>query len=132
MRYDLTITLDLPHEDAVPVVRAALKEQGFGVLTEIDVQAIMREELDAEAEPYVILGECNPPLAHRALEVDRTIGLLPPCNVVVRADNGRTLVLALDPDAMTAMTGREDLRPVAEEAGKRLRPALDSVVTAAG
>ncbi|MFC3897685.1 DUF302 domain-containing protein [Lentzea rhizosphaerae] len=135
MKYDLTITLDLSYEDAVPAVRAALKEQGFGVLTEIDVRATMREKLDAEVEPYVILGACNPPLAHRALEIDRTIGLLLPCNVVVRADNGGTLVQALDPNVMTELTGREELRPVAEEAGRRLRAALDSLtsqVTTAG
>ncbi|MCP2247310.1 DUF302 domain-containing protein [Lentzea aerocolonigenes] len=135
MKYDLTITLDLSYEDAVPAVRAALKEQGFGVLTEIDVRATMREKLDAEVEPYVILGACNPPLAHRALESDRTIGLLLPCNVVVRADNRGTLVQALDPNVMTELTGREELRPVAEEAGKRLRAALDSLtsqVTTAG
>ncbi|MET8763351.1 DUF302 domain-containing protein [Lentzea sp. NPDC004782] len=130
MKYDLTIRLDLPYEDAVPAVRAALKDQGFGVLTEIDVRATMREKLDADVEPYVILGACNPPLAHRALEVDRTIGLLLPCNVVVRADNGGTLVQALDPDVMTEMTGREELRPVAEEAGTRLRAALDSLASA--
>ncbi len=130
MKYDLTISLDLPYEEAVPAVRAALKEQGFGVLTEIDVRATMREKLDAEVEPYVILGACNPPLAHRALEVDRTIGLLLPCNVVVRADDGRTLVQALDPNVMTETTGHEELRPVAEEAGKRLQAALDSLTSA--
>ncbi|GAA0247386.1 hypothetical protein GCM10010492_53820 [Saccharothrix mutabilis subsp. mutabilis] len=113
----------------------ALEEQGFGVLTEIDVRATMREKLDAEVEPYVILGACNPPLAHRALEVDRTIGLLLPCNVVVRDRGGRTLVQALDPNVMTELTGRDELRPVAEDAAERLRAALDSLassVTAEG
>lgn len=131
MKYDLTITLDLPYEDAVPAVRAALKEQGFGVLTEIDVRATMREKLGAEVEPYVILGACNPPLAHRALEVDRTIGLLLPCNVVVRADGDHTLVQALDPALMAEVPEREELRPIAEEAGKRIQAALDSLVTTA-
>lgn len=132
MKYDLTITLDLPYEDAVPAVRAALKEQGFGVLTEIDVRATMREKLGAEVEPYVILGACNPPLAHRALEVDRTIGLLLPCNVVVRADGDHTLVQALDPALIAEVPEREELRPIAEEAGQRLQAALDSLVTTAG
>ena len=131
MKYDLTITLDLPYEDAVPAVRAALKEQGFGVLTEIDVRATMREKLGAEVEPYVILGACNPPLAHRALEVDRTIGLLLPCNVVVRADGDHTLVQALDPALIAEVPEREELRPIAEEAGQRLQAALDSLVTTA-
>jgi uncharacterized protein (DUF302 family) len=128
MKYDLSTTLELPYETAVDAVRAALKEQGFGVLTEIDVQATMREKLDAEMEPYVILGACNPPLAHRALEADRMIGLLLPCNVVVRADgNDRTLVQALDPAVMITVPEREELRPVAEEAGRRIRAALDSL-----
>lgn len=128
MKYDLSITLDLPYEKAVDAVRAALKKQGFGVLTEIDVQATMREKLDVEMEPYVILGACNPPLAHRALEADRMIGLLLPCNVVVRADgDDRTLVQALDPAVMITVPEREELRPVADEAGKRIRAALDSL-----
>jgi len=128
MKYDLTVTLDLPYEKAVDAVRAALKEQGFGVLTEIDVQATMREKLGAEMEPYVILGACNPPLAHRALETDRMIGLLLPCNVVVRADGDhRSLVQALDPQVMITVPEREELRPVADEAGKRIRAALDSL-----
>lgn len=131
MKYDLTVTLDLPHDDAVAAVRTALKDQGFGVLTEIDVRATLRDKLGAEMESYVILGACNPPLAQRALDVDRTIGLLLPCNVVVRADAGRTVVQALAPDVMTEMTGQEGLRPVAEEAGVRLRAALDAL-TAAG
>lgn len=131
MKYDLTITLDLPYADAVPAVRAALKDQGFGVLTEIDVRATMRAKLDAEVEPYVILGACNPPLAHRALEVDRTIGLLLPCNVVVRAVGDRSLVQALDPELMAAVPEREELRPIADEARQRIQAALDSLVTGA-
>ena len=128
MKYDLSITLDLPYEKAVDAVRAALKDQGFGVLTEIDVQATMREKLDVEMEPYVILGACNPPLAHRALEADRMIGLLLPCNVVVRADgDDRALVQALDPAVMITVPEREELRPIADEAGKRLRAALDAL-----
>lgn len=132
MKYDLTIALDLPYEEAVPAVRAALKEQGFGVLTEIDVRATLREKLGADVEPYVILGACNPPLAHRALEVDRTIGLLLPCNVVVRAEGDHTLVQALDPALMAEVPERAELGPIAEEAGKRIRAALDSLVSTAG
>jgi len=131
VKYDLSITLDLPYEKAVAEVRAALKEQGFGILTEIDVQATMREKLDAAMEPYVILGACNPPLAHRALEIDRMIGLLLPCNVVVREDGDeRTRVQALDPRVMIEVPEREELRPVAEEAGKRIRAALDRLTGA--
>ncbi len=126
MDYNLTITLDLPHEKAVPAVRQALAEQGFGILTEIDAQATMKEKLGVDMEPYIILGACNPALAHRALEVDRLIGLLLPCNVVVRADGpDRSVVSALDPQVMVTIPEREDLRPIADDAGQRIRDALD-------
>ena len=106
----------------------ALKEQGFGVLTEIDVQATLREKLGAEMEDYLILGACNPPLAHRALDADRDIGLLLPCNVVVRADGpDATLVQALDPQVMVQVAGKPELKDVAEEATTRLRAALDAL-----
>ena len=86
MSYGMTVRLAAPFASTVELVRAALKEQGFGVLTEIDVQATLREKIGAQMEEYLILGACNPPLAHRALDADRDIGLLLPCNVVVRAD----------------------------------------------
>jgi uncharacterized protein (DUF302 family) len=97
------------------------------VLTEIDVQVTLREKLGEEMEPYVILGACNPPLAHRALTIDRKIGLLLPCNVVVRAEAGQTVVEALDPQAAVAVTGEALLQPVADEAAARLRAALASL-----
>ncbi len=128
MDYGMTITLDLAYDQAVPAVRQALQDQGFGVLTEIDAQATMKEKLGVEMEPYIILGACNPQLAHRALDVDRQIGLLLPCNVVVRADgDGRTIVSALDPQLMVTIPEREGLRPVADEAGLRIRAALDAL-----
>jgi uncharacterized protein (DUF302 family) len=106
-------------------VRAALKDQGFGVLTEIDVRATLHDKLGEEMEDYLILGACNPPLAHRALLADRDIGLLLPCNVVVRADGPEaTLVQAMDPQLMVQVTGRPELKPVADEAATRLRAAL--------
>jgi uncharacterized protein (DUF302 family) len=106
-------------------VRAALREQGFGVLTEIDVRATLREKLGREMEDYLILGACNPPLAYRALDADRDIGLLLPCNVVVRADGpDATLVQALDPQLMATVTGEPALGPVADEATTRLKAAL--------
>lgn len=106
-------------------VKAALKEQGFGVLTEIDVQATLRDKLGVEMDDYLILGACNPPLAHRALGIDPQIGLLLPCNVVVRADGDGTLVHVLDPQTMVAVTGRSELKEVADEATAHLRAALD-------
>ena len=128
MDYDMTITVDLPYDEAVRAVRHALQEQGFGVLTEIDAQATMKEKLGADMEPYIILGACNPQLAHRALDVDRQVGLLLPCNVVVRADgDDRSIVSALNPQVMVTIPEREDLRPVADEAGERIRAALDAL-----
>ncbi|WNM33418.1 DUF302 domain-containing protein [Streptomyces sp. Li-HN-5-11] len=130
MRYDRTVHLDTDFATAVERVREALAAQGFGILTEIDVTATLKAKLDQDMEDYVILGACNPPLAHRALEADRSIGLLLPCNVVVRADGDRTAVQALDPDTMVTLTGLDDLRPVAEEATRRLDAALASLTDA--
>jgi len=130
MRYDRTVRVDTDFATTVERVRAALAEQGFGILTEIDVTATLKAKLDHDMEDYVILGACNPPLAHRALETDRSIGLLLPCNVVVRRDGDHTAVQALDPNTMVALTELDALRPVAEEATRRLDSALASLTTA--
>ena len=95
--YTLTTTTDISFADAVDRVRTELKEEGFGVLCEIDVQATLHEKLGAEMQPYLILGACNPPLAHRPLAADRRIGLLLSCGVVVRAGADQTVIEALDP-----------------------------------
>ena len=124
MSYGTHITLDAPFGEAVARVRAALAGQGFGVLTEIDVTATMRAKLGEQMEDYVILGACNPPFAHQALDIDRSIGLLLPCNVVVRAGSDGTVVEALDPQVMVTMTGRPELKPVADEVARRLADAL--------
>lgn len=126
MSYGITVRLGVPFSpEVVERVRGALKEQGFGVLTEIDVQATLREKLGVETEGYQILGACNPPLAHRALDIDREIGLLLPCNVVVRADGAEaTLVQAMDPQVMVSVTGEPALTEVADEATARLKAAL--------
>ena len=124
MSYGTHITLDAPFGEAVARVRAALAGQGFGVLTEIDVTATMRAKLGEQMEDYVILGACNPPFAHQALAIDRSIGLLLPCNVVVRAGSDGTIVEALDPQVMVTMTGRAELQPVADEVARRLAAAL--------
>jgi uncharacterized protein (DUF302 family) len=124
MSYGMTIRLHRPFVDMVDQVRAALKEEGFGVLTEIDVQATLHEKLGEDMEPYLILGACNPPLAHRALQADRQIGLLLPCNVVVRADGNDTVVEALDPKIMVTVAGQPALEPIADEAARRLTRAL--------
>ncbi|AXE27378.1 DUF302 domain-containing protein [Streptomyces globosus] len=124
MSYDRTVRLDAGFDTAVTAVRKALADQGFGVLTEIDVKATLKAKLGHDMEDYLILGACNPPLAHRALEADRSIGLLLPCNVVVRADGDTTLVQALDPNTMVTLSGLPALEPVADEAAARLDAAL--------
>jgi uncharacterized protein (DUF302 family) len=130
MDYAITVRTALPFAEAAARVREALRGQGFGVLTEIDIQATLREKLGKELGQYLILGACNPPLAHRALAADTSAGLLLPCNVVVRTDAGLTVVEALDPQAMVAVTGEPSLKAVAEEAAGRLRAALASLPTA--
>jgi len=125
--YGTQITLDAPFAEAVTQVRAALAGQGFGVLTEIDVTATLRAKLGEQMEDYVILGACNPPFASRALGIDRSIGLLLPCNVVVRATADGTIVEALDPQIMATLTGRPELKLVADEVGQRLAGALASL-----
>jgi uncharacterized protein (DUF302 family) len=127
MDYGMTTRLRAPFGETVERVRAALKDQGFGVLTEIDVRATLRDRLGEEMEDYLILGACNPPLAHRALQTDRHIGLLLPCNVVVRSDGGETVVEALDPQVMVSVSGQPELAPIAEEATRRLGAALHTL-----
>lgn len=117
----IQVHLDAPYEAAVEQVTAALKEQGFGVLTEIDVKATMKKKLDVDFQKYVILGACNPPLAHRALSAEPAIGLLLPCNVIVYEDEaGGSVVSLVDPIAMLGFVDNPALAPVAQEARTRL------------
>jgi len=125
--YAMTVRTGVSFVEAGTRIREALKAQGFGVLTEIDVQSALRDKLGEQMEQYVILGACNPPLAHRALSADRSIGLLLPCNVVVRAADDSTIVEALDPRAIAAVAGQPELTEIAEEAAARLRAALDAL-----
>jgi len=127
VEYAITVRTAASFAEANARIREALKAVGFGVLTEIDVQSTLREKLGEEMEQYVILGACNPPLAHRALSADRTVGLLLPCNVVVRAASGCTIVEALDPRAIADIAGQPLLRDIAEDAAVRLRAALETL-----
>ncbi|GAA5154081.1 DUF302 domain-containing protein [Amycolatopsis dongchuanensis] len=127
MDIGISVRVPLPFDEAVERTRTALKEQGFGVLTEIDVRQTLRDKIGEDTERYLILGACNPRLAHRALEVDRRIGLLLPCNVVVRESEDGTLVEALDPEIMVQATEEPGFAPVAAEAAARLRTALDTL-----
>jgi uncharacterized protein (DUF302 family) len=130
MSYGSTVTLQKPFGEVVPAVRDALAAQGFGVLTEIDVKATMKAKLGEDLAPYLILGACNPPLALRALEIDPTLGLLLPCNVVVRQTDEGTVVDIIDPMTLVTVSDNPDLRPVADEAAARLRAALDALQAA--
>jgi uncharacterized protein (DUF302 family) len=116
--------LDSSIEDARPRVEAALKAEGFGVLTEIDVQATLKSKLGVDRPPFLILGACNPGLAHRALEAEPSVGALLPCNVVLRTDDDGTIVEALDPMAALGIVGNDAVRVVAEEARQRLERAV--------
>ena len=125
MSYGMSITLPLPYAEAVQRTRDALSDQGFGVLTEIDVTSTLKNKLDVDMEDYVILGACNPPLAHQGLSADRSFGLLLPCNVVVRSVGAReTVVEALDPQVMAQVSDASALRDVADQAAAKLRAAL--------
>lgn len=130
----MTRHLDLPYAEAVERVKAALKAEGFGVLTEIDVKATMKQKLDADFRDYVIIGACNPPLAHGALQLDLSVGLLLPCNVIVYAEDGGdskagggSTVSIFDPQVGMALAGLEALEPIAREAHERLQRALASL-----
>ena len=119
--YGLQVRMAVPYEDAVEKTVGALKEEGFGVLTEIDVRQTLKKKLDADFRRYVILGACNPPLAHRALQAELDLGLLLPCNVIVYDDeDGGSVVNIVDPLTMMRFTNNPALEPVADEARARL------------
>ena len=128
-RYGISTTIPLDYEHAVARTKDALAAEGFGVLSEIDVAATMKKKLDVEFRPYVILGACNPPLAHQALTAERDIGLLLPCNVIVYADDvpGRSVVAAMDPVQALELTGNDQVRPLAEQVRTRLTRVLEAL-----
>ncbi|GAA1751317.1 DUF302 domain-containing protein [Kocuria aegyptia] len=132
MTYTHTVTVALPYDQAVERTRATLAEQGFGVLTEIDVKATFTTKLGEEAGQavgdYVILGACNPHLASKALAAEPQLGALLPCNVVVRrSDDDHTTVEAIDPQTMVQLSGTPQMREVADDADTRLRAALTTL-----
>lgn len=128
-RYGIGTTIPLEFEAAVARTKDALATEGFGILAEIDVAATLKKKLGVDFRPYVILGACNPPLAHQALTAERDIGLLLPCNVVVYADDvpGHSVVSAMDPVEALRLTGNEAIEPVAAEVRERLVRALGSL-----
>lgn len=125
--YGFGVDVALPFGQAVEQVTAALKAEGFGVLTTIDVKQTMKQKLDVDFEPYTILGACNPQLAHRALEAEHGIGLLLPCNVVVHQHGDRTRVEVADPIAMLGVVHNPAVQAIAEEAAQRLHRVIDAL-----
>lgn len=128
-RYGLMRRVGLSYDEAVQKVTATLKEQGFGVLTEIDVKKTLKAKLDKDFTRYIILGACNPPLAFKALSAELDIGLLLPCNVTVYEDpkTHETVVSAVDPQTLVDITQRKDLQPLASEVRSKLMAALAAV-----
>ena len=126
--YYYSTVLDQTPEEAESQVREALQAEGFGVLTEIDVKETLKKKLDVDFRPYKILGACNPPAAHEALQAEDKIGTMLPCNVILQAtDDGRTEVAAVDPVASMQAVGSDALRPIAEDIRQRLRTVIDSL-----
>lgn len=123
--YTLSETTRAPFIEAVETVRRELAAEGFGVLCEIDVQATLKAKLHVEIEPYLILGACNPPLAHRALEAEPELGVLLPCNVVVYQRDGETTIAAIDPERMLSIVDNDELAPVATEVRARLATVVE-------
>jgi uncharacterized protein (DUF302 family) len=122
--FEETVVLSLPFDEALDRVKQAFQSEGFGTLTEIDMQATLREKVGKSMEPYVIVGACNPELASRALDAERQIGVLLPCNVVVRQVGDDVVVEALDPGLMASMTGNDEVAPIAADARRQVNNAL--------
>ena len=130
MNYGFSTTLDLSYDEALTKVIEALKTEGFGVLTEIDVQATMKKKIDVDMERYVILGACNPHLAHQALQAEKPIGLMLPCNVIVYENTatGQTEVSIVNPDAMLGVVpDNAELNKIAEQARTKLTKVFELI-----
>ncbi len=125
--YGLTAKLSVPYDQAVDKVTTALKSEGFGILTEIDVKSTLKKKLDADFRRYVILGACNPPLAHRALQAELDVGLLLPCNVIVYEEGEGSVVSIIDPLTMVEVSDNPALGEVAQEAKARLQRVVDGL-----
>jgi uncharacterized protein (DUF302 family) len=123
--YTLSATTKLGFAEAANHLRDELKAEGFGILCEIDVQATLKEKLGVEGEPYLILGACNPPLAHRALQAEPELGVLLPCNVVVYARDGETHISAIDAERMLSIVGNDQLAPIADDVRQKLAAVVE-------
>ncbi len=127
MSYSYKKQISLPFSEAVEKTKEELKKEGFGVLTEIDVKATMKKKLDVDYENYIILGACNPAFAHKALQAEKEIGLLLPCNVIVYEDKGDVFVSAIVPSVAMGMVENSSLPEIAKEVEEKLKKAIDSI-----
>lgn len=127
MQYGFSKSVDLPYEQAIDKVTAELKKEGFGVLTTIDVKDTLKKKIDVDFKKYTILGACNPPLAHRALQSEEEIGLLLPCNVIVYEKENKSVVSIFDPALMSKVVENEKLTPIADEVREKLQRVFEAV-----
>ena len=127
MQYGFSKSVDLPYEQVIDKVTAELKKEGFGVLTTIDVKDTLKKKIDVDFKKYTILGACNPPLAHRALQTEEEIGLLLPCNVIVYENENKSVVSIFDPALMSKAVENEKLNPIADEVREKLQRVFEAV-----
>jgi len=127
MQYGFSKTVDMPYEQAIDKVTAELKKEGFGVLTFIDVKETLKQKINVDFKKYAILGACNPPIAHKALQTEEELGLLLPCNVIVYEKDNKTGVSIFDPMVMTWIMDNEQMKPIATEVQERLQRVLKAI-----
>jgi uncharacterized protein (DUF302 family) len=127
MHYGFSKTVDLSFEDTINKVTEELKKEGFGILTTIDVKETLKNKIDVDFKKYTILGACNPPLAHKALQAEEEIGLLLPCNVIVYEKDSKSAVSVFDPSLMTKVVENENLNPIAEEVKEKLQRVFNNI-----
>jgi len=127
MQYGFSKTVDMPFEQTIEKVTAELKKEGFGVLTSIDVKETLKQKINVDFKKYTILGACNPPIAHKALQEEEEIGLLLPCNVIVYEKDGKTRVSIFDPMVMTWIVENDQMKPIATEVQEKLQRVLAAV-----
>ncbi len=127
MSYGISKTTNLDFDEAVEKTKNALNKEGFGILTEIDVKKTLKEKLNLEHDDYVILGACNPQFAHKALQLEKEIGLLMPCNVIVYSQNGRTVISAINPVEAMSIIENEELKGIALQVREKLKRAIKNL-----
>ena len=126
-RYSFGKEVDISYEDAIEKVTSELKKEGFGVLTEIDVKDTLKKKLDVDFDKYIILGACNPPFAHKSLTLEKEMGILLPCNVIVYEEEGKTVVSAVDPEMMLSVVDNPELGSIAKEVKGRLERVIENL-----